>query len=310
MRSGLALDWSRYTLVDDTVAKEIGGLQPYRFTTLELPELGSEDFALLLDSIRANGVLEALTVTPDARVVDGRARLRAATTAGIHTVRTRVLYAQAGEEDYALWAAAVNIGRRHLSAAQRLMLVESMLSVLEGRARRRQEVTRFGRVPGPAGSNGQPPVSPDLTSPNGSADVRSQVAALTGVSRGQAAKIISLVKHGSPALREAVASGRMSVHRAHATLRRPQQRRTVRAANRRSTAAVRTHLTREPIQTRRTVAALIPQWTEQSADLSADELKSYWAALENVAESCDLSFRRLAQLATPAAQRRSDRAVI
>src|SRR5437867_78331 len=139
----LPIDWSRYTLKADVVARDITSLEPFRFASLEMPPLAPEDFAVLLDSVRANGVQEPLVITPDGEVIDGQARLRAAHEAGIHQVPTRILENRGGDDDYALWAAAVNIGRRHLTPGQRFLLVKTVLQLLEERARAQQKATRF-----------------------------------------------------------------------------------------------------------------------------------------------------------------------
>lgn len=287
----LPIDWSRYTLKADIVAREITSLTPYAFTSLAMPPVAPEDFALLVDSVQANGVYEPLTITPDGEVVDGQARLQAAESAGIHQVPTRTLEARGGEEDYALWAAAVNVGRRHLTPGQRLGIVKAVLTILEDQARNRQEATRFGHGMDDAASG---PARPNLDGPSESVDVRTRIGDMLGVSRSQAAKMVTLVKHGSDELQDDVAAGRTSIHRAHETLRaratRPtyqdRESRALDAANRRDFAA-------DPLRTLRLIAGLIPEWVHDAETWEAPRRSEFGRALQNMVDSCELAFRRL-----------------
>ena len=177
----LPIDWSRDTLKADVVAREISSLRPFRFTSITLPPVAEEDFALLVDSVQAHGVVEPLTITGEGEVVDGQARLDAAKAAALHQVPTRLLEVRGGEEDYAVWAVVVNVGRRHLKPSQRLTLVRAVLKLLEAQARRRQRATRFGHGGPRALGAVADPASRDLDAPSGTADVRARLGDLLGV---------------------------------------------------------------------------------------------------------------------------------
>lgn len=309
----IPLDWSRYRRKDEVVAREVEALAPYPFTSIQIPGLSDEEYALLLDSVRAEGVrpTDPLTVTPDGLVVDGQARLRAAKQAGVPTVPTRVLEAP-GEADYAVWAARENLTRRHLSTEQRFALVQAALAILESRARVSQRATQFRPKARTSmqGTRTEPEsVSPrhienpigvvksdytaNSTTLAGARGTRARAAQLLDVSPSQAAKMIKIAKHGSPELREAVTSGRMSVHQAHETLK--TQRPGANGRPRRPAPAPVLG-SDQPVKTLNTVAAWIPEWLEELPNWPPERQEHWWKALQNVTDSCALAFRRREQL--------------
>lgn len=291
MKGTLPIDWSRYTLKADIVAREVASLRPFEFSSFTMPPPAPDDFAILLDSVQANGVCEPLTVTPDGEVVDGHARLRAALDTGIHQVPTRILESHDGEQGYALWTAVVNVGRRHLTPAQRLGLVQAVLGLLEECACASQAASRFGRDRSGIGGPGAP-ASPNLNPPGARADVRARVGALMGVSRSQAAKMVNLVRYGSDDLREAVTSGRTSIHRAHEVLR-GRASRPCAAEGHEPHAILRRQLTADPVRTLRAFAGQIPDLIDGSSRWTAVRRREFLAALQDVMDSCELTFRRL-----------------
>jgi ParB-like chromosome segregation protein Spo0J len=292
-----AIDWAAYTLKAEIVARETSVLRPFRFVSFQVPPLDSDDLAMLTQSVQANGVQEPLTITADGEVVDGNARLLAAQQAGIHQVPTRILESRGGEAEYALWAAAVNIARRHLTPSQRVFLAKAMLSVLERRARQRQEATRFGHTAETAPSEKLESVRANLDSPAASSDVRSQLGALMGVSRSQAAKVVNVIKHGSEELQHAVASGQTSIHRAHKVVHARPTAHQARTKVRREGRAQSHARTDEPVRTVRLTAGLITEWVDQSRVWDGARRREFLCALRNLMDSCELAFRRLS---TPA----------
>ena len=286
----LPIDWARYTLKEDVVVREVSSLTPFKFAWLDIPRIAPEEFELLVDSIQSNGVYEPLTITPKGEVVDGQARLRAAKRIGLHEVPTRVL--DGGDaDDYAIWAAAVNVGRRHLTPSQRFALVKAMLAMLEVRAQERQEATRFGRNGRESTCGDASPARPNVDAPAESSDVRTRIAALVGVSRSQAAKIVNLVKHGSAETHAALAAGRTSIHRAHAALGAASSNGT--CADWPPRGATPPPLGTDPIATLRLVAALISDWVQAADAWDADKRSDFVRALQTVVDSCDMAFRRL-----------------
>lgn len=123
--TALPIDWSRYSSRPEIVPAEARTLRPDPFGALAIPCLSDEDFALLLESVRANGLIDPLTVTEAGEVVDGQARVRAAQLVGLDTVPTRVLEAP-GQADDAPWAAIANLGRRHPTERERVALLSAV----------------------------------------------------------------------------------------------------------------------------------------------------------------------------------------
>jgi hypothetical protein len=317
MNAEFPIHWSRYRLKDEVVARDVEKLRPYPFVSLVLPGPAENDFALLLESVRANGVMDPLTVTPAGEVVDGQTRLRAARSAGRHSVPTRTIEAPT-EPDYALWAAVVNVGRRHLTTQQRFTLLQAALVVLETQARARQRATYFrpravpealtGSDPGagPAAGDGgsvrlvsDPTVLAGLPIPSdpsaGSTNV--QAARLLGVSARQAGKMIAIAKRGSPELRHAVEAGQVSVNRAYERLPRGRDRsRGAHLRDRRESDCRLTGVADQAIRTLRSIAAQIVEWLERCPGWPPEHQERFWLAVEDVRESCEMGFQRRQQL--------------
>jgi N6-adenosine-specific RNA methylase IME4/ParB-like chromosome segregation protein Spo0J len=83
-----------------------------------VPEMSAEEYAPFLADIGERGILTPLEVTADGVVLDGRARLRAATELGFEQVPTRIV-APEDEAEHMLRSA---LRRRNLSASQKAAL--------------------------------------------------------------------------------------------------------------------------------------------------------------------------------------------
>ena len=79
------------------------------------PMLGDDDLRALAESIREDGLLAPLTLTPDGTLLDGRNRLAACQRAGVDPVF------EVYEGDPFAFVVASNINRRHLSTGQQAM---------------------------------------------------------------------------------------------------------------------------------------------------------------------------------------------
>jgi len=90
----------------------IGEIHP--FADL-FPMLGEDDLSALAESIRDEGLLTPLTLSPDGTLLDGRNRLAACERAGVDPVF------EVYEGDPFAFVVASNINRRHLSAGQQAM---------------------------------------------------------------------------------------------------------------------------------------------------------------------------------------------
>lgn len=103
-------------------------------------------FQSLVASIREQGVLEALKVTGDHRVVDGRHRLRAARAAGLEMVECQVV----ADDRVAAVALATLVERRHLVTRGQLAYASYPLFAAGHREaqERNADLIRRGVVPG------------------------------------------------------------------------------------------------------------------------------------------------------------------
>lgn len=90
------------------------------------PYMDDENFALLVESVRQNGVREPITLAPDGTLLDGRNRALAAQEAGI-TAPTLV-----NNGDPIALARDANLRRRHLPTGQQAM-IEAVLLNMEGK---------------------------------------------------------------------------------------------------------------------------------------------------------------------------------
>lgn len=110
--------------------------------TERVPELEAKAYRELRADITERGLLCALEITDGRRVLDGRARLRAARELGLEQVPVRII-APADESEHVLLSA---LRRRHLSASQRAALALELAQVREAReaARGRQRANLRG----------------------------------------------------------------------------------------------------------------------------------------------------------------------
>ncbi len=91
------------------------------------PLLEGEDFETLTESIRANGLREAIVLHPDGSVLDGRNRLRACLKAGVEP-RFRTY-----DGDDALgFVIDLNLNRRQLTLSQRAMVAAEIATLAQG----------------------------------------------------------------------------------------------------------------------------------------------------------------------------------
>lgn len=104
------------------------------------PALPEEDLAALAADIRAKGLLEPITLTPDGLLLDGRCRWDACERVGIEP-RT-VVY---DGDDPIGFVASKNRHRRHLSKSQMAMIV-ARLATLHNGSNQYQKVGSFGEA--------------------------------------------------------------------------------------------------------------------------------------------------------------------
>lgn len=107
-----------------------GGIHP----AAELfPLMEGQEFESLVESVKDQGLREAVWVTPDGHLLDGRNRVRACYAAGIEpTTRTFT-----GHNPVA-FVMALNMDRRHLTTGQRAMVALKLVPMYEAEAVKRQ----------------------------------------------------------------------------------------------------------------------------------------------------------------------------
>jgi N6-adenosine-specific RNA methylase IME4/ParB-like chromosome segregation protein Spo0J len=154
----------------------------YKFHPLAdvLPLIEGAEFDRLVTDIAKNGLLNAITIHDD-MILDGRNRERACRAAGVQPV-----YAPFTGDDAAAFVLSQNLARRHLGSSERALVAARMVNLKWGQ--------RADYAEGPIGL--------------------SAAAGLCNVSERHIKRATVVLKHGSPALQEAVDRGRIAVHEA------------------------------------------------------------------------------------------------
>jgi ParB-like chromosome segregation protein Spo0J len=171
-----------------------------------LPDMGSEEFVALCDSIRSIGQRDPITLF-EGQILDGRHRYRACGEVGVEPEYE--LYD--GEEPH-LFVLGRNVARRHLTPSQTAMAAADVLAVFEGEAERRK--VEAGRVAGSKGGRGRPgkgsaPMGAD-PKPKRAAEDAAKAAGSTPRSVQRAKR----VAQAAPAKAEEVRKGRKTLRRA------------------------------------------------------------------------------------------------
>lgn len=175
-----------------------------------IPEMSADEYGELLDSLRAYGYQPHQPVlTFEGQVLDGRHRQRACAELGIEPRYAE--YEGDSPEEYILLA---NVHRRHLTTAQRAMIVLEILPAYKQRAKERQaEGLRRGDNPAPAESRS------GISAPTGGGDrARDEAAEKFGIS-GRTVAQLDRVKREAPDLYEQVKAGEKTVYAAHEEVR-------------------------------------------------------------------------------------------
>ncbi len=167
------------------------------------PMMLDEQYAKLRDDIRANGLREPITLC-EAKVLDGRNRLRACDELGIEPKFT----SYDGESPVAfVWS--LNGARRHLSKSQLAAIATEMLPQLREEASKRKAQATGA----PRGEKSVLPVSAGETG-----NARDIAAKMVGVGHSIVQRAAE-VKKTDPALFERIKTGEVTVESAHRNLR-------------------------------------------------------------------------------------------
>lgn len=183
-----------------------------------LPDLSPEDFARLRDDIAERGVLVPIEVDEDGTVLDGHHRQRIATELGIDC--PRVVRSGMAIHEKRLHAVALNLARRHLTEAQKVLVGRRIEPDVAERARHRQEA--LGRERGGRGD----PVG--QLSPRVEADrTRDEVAAAVGLGSGKtfdrAKKTVAEIERLAPEVLSAMEDGTVDMAEARKVVQRAKR---------------------------------------------------------------------------------------
>ena len=182
------------------------------------PMMTAEEFAGLVEDIKANGLKEPIWLHPDGRIIDGRNRYKACIEAGVEpSFRT-----WDGEGSLVRFVASLNLHRRHLNSSQRAIIGAKMLPMLKVEAKERQR-DHGGTAPGKKHLGKYlPKCFPDENKAS------QQAAKIAGTNRqyvSDAAKIVET----KPELADKVLAGQMTIPQAKAEIKREEKRKQLEA---------------------------------------------------------------------------------
>jgi len=151
------------------------------------PLIAGEQFDLLVEDIRANGLQEDIWVHPeDGSIIDGRNRYRACLDAGVEP-RFRTW---SGKGSLIVFIISLNLRRRHLTKSQKALLGARMAKIpeVQDEARRRQEASRAK----PGEQIGK--VSPLMGSPEEKGKTAEHAAKLVGIGKSYVEYALELIE--------------------------------------------------------------------------------------------------------------------
>lgn len=137
------------------------------------------DIDALAESIRAEGLLQPITVTPDGTLVCGRRRLEALRRLGIRTTNVWVRSGLSDRLGQLLAEQNDNMLHKPLNLLEAESLYRELKTVMAEDAARRQAASRFGAIQGDSvQGGGDGPANLAAPSPHGAGDARAQAARL------------------------------------------------------------------------------------------------------------------------------------
>lgn len=155
------------------------------------PMMDAETFAGLVEDVRTNGLLEAVWLTTDGLLLDGRNRLAACQLLGIEPA-TRTFKG----DDPVRFVLGLNVHRRHMTPSELAVLALEVLPLFEEQAKARMLA---GRPPDPRTERAQ-----------GHGTAASEAAAAVGTSPASVKRAKALKDH-APDLLDQVKQGDMTV---------------------------------------------------------------------------------------------------
>ena len=176
------------------------------------PMLEGEEYEALKESIREHGLLSAIVMSADGRILDGRNRYRACHELG---VVPKYYPLKAGHKDTleSVYAVETNVKRRNLTASQRAQISADARAMFEAEAAKRRKATQNNKS-GKAEVANLPPQE------NGKA--REKVAEVFNISPRLADQAKRVKRDAVPEVVEQVKSGGLSVNAAEQISKLPE----------------------------------------------------------------------------------------
>lgn len=175
-----------------------------------VPSMSEGDYASLRDDIKANGLLEPITLYKGA-ILDGRHRYRACRELGIDAIATTY-----DGENPAAYVVAKNLHRRHLTRAQRAAIGLRLLPHFEEEARKRLASSGFAYCQTAVGKYAR--TKRDADRPKKEGESSWQAAQAVGISRNSLLRA-KRIQEQSPELYKKVMDGEMSIFAADEQVR-------------------------------------------------------------------------------------------
>ena len=175
--------------------------------------LTSEEYLKLEENILAEGCREPIILWQNI-IIDGHNRFDICTKHGIPYETVNKDFES--KQEAMAWMIDNQLGRRNISAVDKILLAQKKTALLEQQARENQKIG--GRLKGDINRGG---ISKAFVNIDKSSDeeftainIRRETADLAGVSEGTVAKVLKIQKE-HPDLLENIRSGKMSINRAY-----------------------------------------------------------------------------------------------
>lgn len=239
--------------------------------SLAFPDMPAEQFKLLADDIRKNGLNHPIVLL-DGKILDGRHRYRGCIEVGVAPMFRDFMEGNPDESshgDPVAFVTSENASRRHLNTSQLAHAIAAMAGWERDQAKKRQGVRT------------------DLTSVQPCTEVgrtSEKLAAKTGVSARTVDKAIKVREAGIPEVNQAVASGEVSLNMAEkiVKLSPAAQRRVIDTPAKDRADALQTAFVRSDAAKRRDSRADLPMKPE----IGTAFIRKFLSSIERLAMIC------------------------
>ena len=174
------------------------------------PLMQGDEFAELVQDIKANGLLEWVWVTPAGELLDGRNRVRACIAAGV-AVQSRVYEG----DDPVAFAISLNLKRRHLTTGQRAAIAADLVPVYAAEGLRRMAAGGAAAAPGKPAQKGFADLQNLSTERHNSVQKAADAVGVSGRAVSQFKRLAAV----DPSLADDVRAGKVPLNKAEAKAR-------------------------------------------------------------------------------------------